>query len=250
MNLSCILKCIEFGIRKPDGVLLMYCPVLVSFVVSPARLLCLMDPLLPFSFMMSCLKAYTCPNEEDDGKIERNRRRVTQLLNTSKATSLIASSSSTTITPNDSKIVMIHKTSDSDSTNRTAATVMAQNAKELSDKAPDEDQLSDLSLDTSTWDKLSETDLQNASAPFKSPMSDTLSDTMASASLMSHTVGNTEVPSPDESNGTSLEEDSQPITIHKPMQNGVEHEFFEEYHVEVHEPAVPSSQYVSSFIER
>ncbi|XP_055700252.1 hormone-sensitive lipase isoform X2 [Phlebotomus papatasi] len=250
LNLSCILKCIEFGIRKPDGVLLMYCPVLVSFVVSPARLLCLMDPLLPFSFMMSCLKAYTCPNEEDDGKIERNRRRVTQLLNTSKATSLIASSSSTTITPNDSKIVMIHKTSDSDSTNRTAATVMAQNAKELSDKAPDEDQLSDLSLDTSTWDKLSETDLQNASAPFKSPMSDTLSDTMASASLRSHTVGNTEVPSPDESNGTSLEEDSQPITIHKPMQNGVEHEFFEEYHVEVHEPAVPSSQYVSSFIER
>ena len=35
-----------------------YVPVWVEFVASPARLLCLTDPLLPFGFMMRCLKAY------------------------------------------------------------------------------------------------------------------------------------------------------------------------------------------------
>ncbi|XP_055695984.1 hormone-sensitive lipase-like isoform X2 [Lutzomyia longipalpis] len=254
LNLSCTLKCIEFGIRKPDGVLLMYCPVLVSFVVSPARLLCLMDPLLPFSFMMSCLKAYTCPNEEDNGKIERNRRRVTQLLNISKCTSPIETSSSVTITPKESKIVNMQKTSDSDSTNRMDATVMAHNGIETSKIVTNsDDQISDLSLDASSWDKLSETDLQNTSAPFKSPMSDTLSDTMASASLRSHTVENTEVPSPDESNGISFEEDSQPITIHKPSQNGYEHEFTEKFNADVTnvvKKSQSSHHYVNNFIER
>uniref|UniRef100_A0A1B0CEX7 BHLH domain-containing protein n=2 Tax=Lutzomyia longipalpis TaxID=7200 RepID=A0A1B0CEX7_LUTLO len=254
LNLSCTLKCIEFGIRKPDGVLLMYCPVLVSFVVSPARLLCLVDPLLPFSFMMSCLKAYTCPNEEDNGKIERNRRRVTQLLNISKCTSPIETSSSVTITPKESKIVNMQKTSDSDSTNRMDATVMAHNGIETSKIVTNsDDQISDLSLDASSWDKLSETDLQNTSAPFKSPMSDTLSDTMASASLRSHTVENTEVPSPDESNGISFEEDSQPITIHKPSQNGYEHEFTEKFNADVTnvvKKSQSSHHYVNNFIER
>lgn len=56
LNLGCALKCIDLSIRKPDGLFLAYCPVLVSFVPSPARLLCIMDPLLPFGFMMRCLK--------------------------------------------------------------------------------------------------------------------------------------------------------------------------------------------------
>lgn len=58
------LKCVEYGIRKPDGIFIAYCPVLVSFVPSPARMLCLMDPLLPFGFMMRCLQAYASPDPQ------------------------------------------------------------------------------------------------------------------------------------------------------------------------------------------
>nr|CAD7441136.1 unnamed protein product [Timema bartmani] len=61
LNVGVTMKCIELGLRIPDGLFLAYIPVLVSFVPSPSRLLCFMDPLLPFGFMMRCLKAYACP---------------------------------------------------------------------------------------------------------------------------------------------------------------------------------------------
>lgn len=64
LNMALALKCIELGLRPPTGLFMAYAPVLVSFVPSPSRLLCLMDPLLPFGFMMRCLKAYACPKEE------------------------------------------------------------------------------------------------------------------------------------------------------------------------------------------
>ncbi|XP_061718416.1 hormone-sensitive lipase [Cydia pomonella] len=59
---SCTLKILSAGLRPPEGLFLAYAPLLVSFTPSPARLLCLMDPLLPFGFMMRCLKAYASPN--------------------------------------------------------------------------------------------------------------------------------------------------------------------------------------------
>ncbi len=52
------MKCIETGIRVPDGLFAIYTPFLVSFTPSPSRLLCLMDTLIPFPFMMRCLGAY------------------------------------------------------------------------------------------------------------------------------------------------------------------------------------------------
>ncbi|XP_046431471.1 hormone-sensitive lipase isoform X1 [Neodiprion fabricii] len=58
LNLGATLKCLELNVRKPDGIFMAYTPVLVEFIPSPARLLCLTDPLLPFGFMMRCLKAY------------------------------------------------------------------------------------------------------------------------------------------------------------------------------------------------
>lgn len=64
LSIGITLKCIEMGIRIPDGIFLAYCPTLISFVPSPARLLCLMDPLLPFGFMMRCLRAYASPGPE------------------------------------------------------------------------------------------------------------------------------------------------------------------------------------------
>ncbi|XP_046382871.1 hormone-sensitive lipase isoform X5 [Ischnura elegans] len=64
LNLGVAMKCQELGIRSPDGLFLAYIPVLVAFVPSPSRFLCLMDPLLPFGFMMQCLKAYAGQNDE------------------------------------------------------------------------------------------------------------------------------------------------------------------------------------------
>lgn len=57
--LATLLKCIDMKIRKPDGIFIAYCPILVAFDPSPSRLLCLMDPLIPFGFLMRCLKAYS-----------------------------------------------------------------------------------------------------------------------------------------------------------------------------------------------
>lgn len=54
------MKCIELGLRPPDGLFLAYVPVLVAPAPSPGRLICLMDPLLPFGFLMGCLKGILC----------------------------------------------------------------------------------------------------------------------------------------------------------------------------------------------
>ncbi|XP_037293343.1 hormone-sensitive lipase isoform X2 [Manduca sexta] len=64
---SCTLKILNSGLRRPEGLFLAYAPLNVSFVPSPARLLCLMDPILPFGFMMRCLKAYASPNSSGKG---------------------------------------------------------------------------------------------------------------------------------------------------------------------------------------
>ncbi|RZC40443.1 hormone-sensitive lipase [Asbolus verrucosus] len=60
--LSTTLKCLHLGVPPPMGLFVAYVPTLVNFIPSPARLLCMMDPLLPFGFMMRCLKAYACPD--------------------------------------------------------------------------------------------------------------------------------------------------------------------------------------------
>ncbi|XP_076636553.1 hormone-sensitive lipase [Colletes latitarsis] len=70
LNLGVTLKCIELNIRKPDGVFMAYMPVLVDFVLSPSRLLCLTDPLLPMGFLLRCLKAYV---DSDNKKSTREK---------------------------------------------------------------------------------------------------------------------------------------------------------------------------------
>lgn len=62
------MKCLQLNIRKPDGIFIAYAPILVEFVPSPSRLLCLTDPLLPFGFMMRCLKAYATNTNKKDTK--------------------------------------------------------------------------------------------------------------------------------------------------------------------------------------
>lgn len=72
LMIALTMKAIELRIRKPDAVLAIYTPVLVEFVPSPSRLLCLMDPLLPFGFMMRCLKAYVGSSGSSEEKSEGN----------------------------------------------------------------------------------------------------------------------------------------------------------------------------------
>jgi hormone-sensitive lipase len=67
--LSALIKSISMGIRKADGIFIAYCPILVSFDPSPSRLLCLQDPLIPFGFMIRCLKAYILQNETESSDI-------------------------------------------------------------------------------------------------------------------------------------------------------------------------------------
>ncbi|XP_046663847.1 hormone-sensitive lipase-like [Homalodisca vitripennis] len=87
------MKCIELGLRPPDGLFLAYVPVVVSFVPSPGRLLCLMDPLLPFGFLMGCLKAYACPPDvyaaslAHENKLRRCKKSKSDTLTKSNSSS-------------------------------------------------------------------------------------------------------------------------------------------------------------------
>ncbi|KAI4483684.1 hypothetical protein M0804_007944 [Polistes exclamans] len=74
LNLGMTLKCLQMNIRKPDGIFMAYTPILVEFVTSPSRLLSLTDLLLPFGFMMRCLKAYTASdNKKTIGPREKSQ---------------------------------------------------------------------------------------------------------------------------------------------------------------------------------
>lgn len=184
------------NVRKPDGVFLAYCPVQISFDPSPARLLCLMDPLLPFGFMMRCLKAYACPNPE---VIEQNKR----IKATKDAIKYAKSRNNNTSQSTGS--AMLNGISESDSDMPTFVHLKPEDKTENS-----------ISLDVSSmWEHINI--VPDFPDDHKSPGSDGTSDTFASASLQSQTVGNTEMMTPDESNGISFEEDSQPITIHRPI---------------------------------
>lgn len=189
------MKCLELNVRKPDGIFLAYCPVQISFDPSPARLLCLMDPLLPFGFMMRCLKAYACPNTE---VMEQNR----QLRESKDAIKYAASQKPNASLSNAS--VQANGRSESESDLPTFVHLK-----------PDDRTENSVSMDgSSLWEHVNM--VPDFNDEHKSPGSDGTSDTFASASLQSQTVGNTEMMTPDESNGISFEEDSQPITIHRP----------------------------------
>ncbi|KAL8612264.1 hypothetical protein ACOMHN_038176 [Nucella lapillus] len=58
------MRATSFDIRRPDGILGVYTPVLVRYTPSPARLLSLMDPLLPAGILSRCLAAYAGVSDE------------------------------------------------------------------------------------------------------------------------------------------------------------------------------------------
>ncbi|XP_057651044.1 hormone-sensitive lipase isoform X2 [Diorhabda carinulata] len=76
--LSSTLKCIESNIPTMSGLFVAYVPTLVHYIPSPARLLCMMDPLLPFGFLMKCLKAYACPDPHLQQTFSNNNNKDTE----------------------------------------------------------------------------------------------------------------------------------------------------------------------------
>lgn len=224
LNLGCAMRCIEMGVRRPDGIFLAYCPVLIGFVPSPARMLCLMDPLLPFGFMMRCLKAYACPSKE---VLEQNQRRHEErqaIINAGRRCT-------------DGVPKMLDLNGD-------GIDKIADDNKSDHSESPE----------NSAWDQLNSLNTIQMNNQHLSPLSDTVSDTIA---LQGQTVGNTiDLMSPDESNTiTSLEEDSQPITLQQVNLNTEQSNVTVMDDLDMDLPSDMSSEqntnkYVSDFIER
>ena len=141
-----------------------------------------MDPLLPFSFMMGCLRAYTCPKED----VEKKQKRVAQLLNIKSKNHhpFTSTTAGTAIDPKSRR-----PTVDEGRVESCGVTVPVEEVAQECTESSSEDLAGD----------------EERSSEF--------SDTLASAgSLNSNfTRSNTQAPTPDESSGLSFEEDSQPI---------------------------------------
>lgn len=211
------LKCIEYGIRAPDGMFLAYSPTLVSFVPSPARLLCLMDPLLPFGFMMRCLQAYASPSKRT---IDENKKK-TQILENITNASL---NNITYYLDNNVNAYPSSQTSRRTSSTRSPISSVAEN---------------------SNWENLKAGEIRDGNPINRTTsLTDESSDTFASASYHSQTVERTDLLSPeDNSSCVSFESDSQPIVQ---MPTAV---------VEIAKPAVTSEKsdsenYIDRFVDK
>lgn len=154
LSLGCCIKAIESGIRKPDGVFIAYCPVLISFAPCPARILCVMDPLLPFGFLMRCLKAYAYPKDVDDTEKVEGLEAAVELESDD-----IRSRSSPPDTPNSQTFM---------------------NVSTIDEKNQSNSDNSDSFEENSVWEHIqpSESDMQYLQA-HKSPISECTSDTLA-----------------------------------------------------------------------
>lgn len=243
LNLACALKCIDMGVRIPDGLLLLYCPTMINFVVSPARMLCLMDPLLPFSFMMGCLRAYTCPREEEVQHHQKQRRVAPLLVNIKSKNHhpFTSSTAGTAIDPKGTRRATVDA-------GRVEIVVGVEEGLECTEAS--NEQLSSDSIEMTTC---------QVGAANEEERNSEGSDTMASASLNSCTRSNTEAPTPDESSGLSFEEDSQPIQSSFPgmLLSTVKKDAMpfggESLDMNLDDelpPNDPTAQYVSEFLDR
>ncbi|KAI6651609.1 Hormone-sensitive lipase-like [Oopsacas minuta] len=59
ISLATSLKVVSLGIRPPDSICIAYPVTYIDRIPSPSRMLSLLDPVLPFGILLSCLSAYT-----------------------------------------------------------------------------------------------------------------------------------------------------------------------------------------------
>ncbi|KAK6964166.1 hormone-sensitive lipase [Biomphalaria glabrata] len=64
LAIATAMRAASFGIRSPDSVVCVYPCTVVRYTPSPARLLSLLDPILPVGLVSRCLAAYAGVNEE------------------------------------------------------------------------------------------------------------------------------------------------------------------------------------------
>ncbi|KAH9492858.1 hypothetical protein Btru_023880 [Bulinus truncatus] len=64
LAIATAMRAASFGIRSPDSVVCVYPCTVVRYTPSPARLLSLLDPVLPVGLVVRCLAAYAGVNEE------------------------------------------------------------------------------------------------------------------------------------------------------------------------------------------
>lgn len=233
--LALLLKCIEMKVRKPDGIFIAYCPVLVAFDPSPSRLLCLMDPLLPFGFLMRCLRAYSY-SENSTGQTEEDKKNLQELKDMKRAKA------------------------DRNEELKRRASLNPECDQDLNMMLSD-DEKSDSFEEISCFER-HQTD-SNPQAHI-SPVSDVASnDTLAGASFLtgtdnrdSHVNDTIEIISPIDSirSAISLEEDSLPITIQRNERSSTGGDF-----TDIDLPATSSYEdatlqhnrkYVDDFIEK
>nr|XP_053636947.1 hormone-sensitive lipase-like [Cherax quadricarinatus] len=156
------IKCLELGIRPADGLFFAYTPFVFELVPSPARLLAVMDPMLPLGFALRCLKAYA-------GVASGETSRVTSPGDVTLPT---LSSQASRISTNSELTEGQTETDDTP-----ASLNVPQNKSGVSDTQSD----------TESFVEVSESDVKEAEALVKSPsfLSDPGSDTLTTVSLTS-----------------------------------------------------------------
>uniref|UniRef100_A0A0P4W0N5 Hormone-sensitive lipase n=2 Tax=Scylla olivacea TaxID=85551 RepID=A0A0P4W0N5_SCYOL len=171
------IKCLELGLRPPDGLFLAYTPFMFELIPSPARLLAVMDPMLPLGFALRCLKAYA-------GVPSQQVSRVTTPGDSSQpAPSQVASSPTTPsmATPSQAMPSMASNMSTTSESNGLPNETTAPRTVGQS-KA-----ISDTQSDTESFVEVSESDVKDAEFMVKSPSfhSEPGSDTLTTVSLTS-----------------------------------------------------------------
>lgn len=72
LMISCIIKCIEMGVRKPKGMYGIYAALMMDHVTAPSRFLGLFEVILPYYTYLRCFNAYN--NRTIKQKVTRNRK--------------------------------------------------------------------------------------------------------------------------------------------------------------------------------
>ncbi|KAI0220041.1 Hormone-sensitive lipase [Lamellibrachia satsuma] len=123
--MSASMRAASYGVQCPDGIVSVYGCMLVEYIPSPARMLTLMDPLLPLGILSKCLAAYAGMTDDDlGGDIQSSplsqsasNRDIRTTAGTPRAADSCNSSSSTTspleVTITPAKEAQRHQSSDS-----------------------------------------------------------------------------------------------------------------------------------------
>lgn len=73
LNTAVLIKCIEEGVRVPDGILNIYGIYNVDFIISPSGTLTLIDPMLPFAMTSNLIKSYGMDKADNELPVDKNR---------------------------------------------------------------------------------------------------------------------------------------------------------------------------------